>query len=1267
MIHHVTRATRLLIFWSLIAGAVGLTFLRVFLAGVESYKTELEQKFHEMTGIQLRISALSAGTRGINPEIILHDIDILSVDEKGEPAVTLREVRLGVDVLQFLFSGDVLSSSRLSLVGAKVSVIRQEDGSLTIKGLNAGSNKQPLWLVRGGKYEILQSEISWQDRQRLGEAVTFNNFDLLIKNNNGHHEIHLLSDLPDQYGESIRVSADFDGNILDGEQINGRLYLEGYNIQFPAWLSGHLPEGIRLNSGTGTFQSWSNWRHSRANRVDVVVHGKDFQGERESVKSLKLDKLDGFISWESSDSAWRIGVVDLVVAAGEHHWPAAAFFLGKTAAGNFSAWIPRLDLQEVSYAARFIPNEEQLKELPKNLELSGTLQDFAVYASDDLQQIAVNGLFADISLDSVDGIVKFQGLSGQILGSRHQGSLYLASESGGRIAFPAVFRNGIDFNRIAGKVSWQQDLNDWSFYSEYLAIANADFNTYSKFTFSIPHEDRSAFMDLQMSFEGVSDVTRVPNYLPAKIMGKDAVEWLDRAFIAGHVSNGGLLLSGNLKQFPFTDGDGKFEVMFGVDNGVLSYHPEWPHLTDLKAGVHFFSDSLEVDVERAESENVTLKQATVKIPKLSESELLLAQGIVTGRISDGLKFMQKTPLHSTVEGLLANTEVQGTTDVELDLEIPLIEGGQEKVDGVAHVKNAGLKVTPVDMQISQLSGDLLFTESGLFCERLDGHMLGYSVRGDIVTDKGSTRIRVLGKTDLPHLQQQFAFLQNNFVVGELAYTAILELPIAEHIAPTLKISSDLSGVAVDLPVPIKKSADQTKLLLITMHLPEGDGLPLTIHYGDELHLALEVDKKTENVYSGQILLGKGATVASTSPGLALDIAQAQFDFSDWYAIASEKNARQSGKLPPFNQIDFNIGQAFWSGRSLGKMELAMKRIDRYWQGNLNSPLAKGAVRIPADSIAEQKIALQMASIDLSGLSELDIPVTVTNGEQLPLVDIFSEQLFWQGVDLGRLELETIRKPSGIHFNRINLQGRDSRIELTGDWRRTENAETTQVQGHLSSQDFGRFLGRLGYNDDLKETDADIDFSGGWSGSPTQFSVAAFEGKLHLLLKGGRISSIEPGFGRLLGLIAMEQWVKRFTLDFTDIYKKGLAFNTIRGNLSIDKGKALTNDLLIDAISARVKITGEADLLTKTLNHNVLVVPKSSDAVPIAGTIVGGIASIVTRVLTDDYKEGYFFGSEYKVEGPWGNVEITPLHDRDGLLKKTWTELTDFPWLQPGAN
>lgn len=165
------------------------------------------------------------------------------------------------------------------------------------------------------------------------------------------------------------------------------------------------------------------------------------------------------------------------------------------------------------------------------------------------------------------------------------------------------------------------------------------------------------------------------------------------------------------------------------------------------------------------------------------------------------------------------------------------------------------------------------------------------------------------------------------------------------------------------------------------------------------------------------------------------------------------------------------------------------------------------------------------------------------------------------------------------------------------------------------------------------------------------------------LTDGRISSIEPGFGRLLGLISMEQWAKRLSLDFSDIYRKGLSFNQITGTFDITNGIAKTDNLLIDAISAKIHLSGTTNLINKTLDERVSVFPKSSGALPIAGTIVDNLAGIITSVVSHDYKEGYFFGSGYKITGTWGQVEVTPLNDDNGLINKTWNGLTDFEWLK----
>jgi uncharacterized protein YhdP len=191
----------------------------------------------------------------------------------------------------------------------------------------------------------------------------------------------------------------------------------------------------------------------------------------------------------------------------------------------------------------------------------------------------------------------------------------------------------------------------------------------------------------------------------------------------------------------------------------------------------------------------------------------------------------------------------------------------------------------------------------------------------------------------------------------------------------------------------------------------------------------------------------------------------------------------------------------------------------------------------------------------------------------------------------------------------------------------------------------------------------IDFKFNWSAPPWQMALPDLRGDMDVNLKNGRILSIDPGFGRVLGILAVAQWIKRLQLDFSDIYEEGLTFNSIKGHFDLLNGKATTQNLFIDAVPAKITIIGDTDLVKQTVDHVIKVVPKSLDAVPIAGTIMGKVAALLGKSLTGKDQEGFFFGTQYLVKGGWNDVKISSLHENDGLFQKTWNSITDFPWVE----
>jgi uncharacterized protein YhdP len=418
-------------------------------------------------------------------------------------------------------------------------------------------------------------------------------------------------------------------------------------------------------------------------------------------------------------------------------------------------------------------------------------------------------------------------------------------------------------------------------------------------------------------------------------------------------------------------------------------------------------------------------------------------------------------------------------------------------------------------------------------------------------------------------------------------------------------------------------------------------------------------------------VGTGNVAQSQATGIKLEINRERLAMHDWLGTVlsfahGKDNEAITSATASLREIKIHSEHGLWKKADLGLFDLVLKPEGTFWTGAINGTIAKGRFKIPFDLKGADSISMDMQELELSLLKQLefqdDAQQPTPAPDFMPLLTVASEKTLWQSVDLGKLSLETERMPNGMAFKRMELAGSDLKLTLSGDWKVDGKKSKTRMQGSLSIADAGQLLTKLGISKDIMETSAIVDFKGAWNGTPYQFSLMDLQGKIDVDLKNGRILSIEPGFGRVLGMLAMAQWLKRLQLDFSDVYDEGLTFNSINGHYELVKGKAITHDLVIDAIPAKITITGETDFINRSVDQVVNVAPKSADAVPIAGTIVGKVAALIGRSLTGKDQDGFFFGSQYLVKGGWGNAQIIPFHENDGLLQKTWTGITGFPWL-----
>jgi len=155
-------------------------------------------------------------------------------------------------------------------------------------------------------------------------------------------------------------------------------------------------------------------------------------------------------------------------------------------------------------------------------------------------------------------------------------------------------------------------------------------------------------------------------------------------------------------------------------------------------------------------------------------------------------------------------------------------------------------------------------------------------------------------------------------------------------------------------------------------------------------------------------------------------------------------------------------------------------------------------------------------------------------------------------------------------------------------------------------------------------------------------LQSFNGNLSLDVGKGQLLGVEPGGGRVLGLISLAEIPRRLSFNFSDFFDKGFGFNQIKGQFAFSQGKATTQDLIILAPAADIKITGSTDLVKQEFNQRVDVNAKAGGLLPVIGAVAGGPIGAAAGVLAQAVLNKPLQDSaaiHYEITGPWSKPDV----------------------------
>jgi len=225
---------------------------------------------------------------------------------------------------------------------------------------------------------------------------------------------------------------------------------------------------------------------------------------------------------------------------------------------------------------------------------------------------------------------------------------------------------------------------------------------------------------------------------------------------------------------------------------------------------------------------------------------------------------------------------------------------------------------------------------------------------------------------------------------------------------------------------------------------------------------------------------------------------------------------------------------------------------------------------------------------------------------------------------------------------LSLQNPDGNFKGKATWVNVGRHQTS-LDFDLTALDAGKLLARLGYVDAVRRGSAKMRGELQWSGPLTDIHYPSLTGQMTVVAEKGQFNKLEPGVGKLLGLISLQSLPRRLTLDFRDIFSDGLAFDRIEGKLTIRKGMMRTVEpLRISGPAAQIEMQGETDLKSETQDLQVLVRPElggiaAVGAAALVNPVVGVAALLANTVLQNPISR--LFSYRYHVTGTWADPKI----------------------------
>lgn len=780
-----------------------------------------------------------------------------------------------------------------------------------------------------------------------------------------------------------------------------------------------------------------------------------------------------------------------------------------------------------------------------------------------------------------------------------------------------IFQQDITFKQLSGKINVSFENEVLSLNSPELNIVTPDFKSKLSLLYTKKNDKNPknfGYLKIIANMPSIN-ANKVDWYLPKAGIPAPVHQYLKMSLVGGHAQDAYLDLEGNLYDFPFNNGKGKFYIHADVIDGKMLYLDKWPTLNNITGKFILDNNTITVIGDTADClDKIKISKVKVFIPDYTADDpILKADGEINSAVSDTLNYLSNIPIDNIANKLKNYLQIIGNTKASLNLKVPLSKPENTTTEVNAKLLNNIIKFNAKNSaEVNDINGEILFKNNQLLANNISAKIQQNPILINIMPVNKLTRINIKSSHfDYENFINYYYPNLKGIIKGNA--NSLLNIDINTEELEHISFNSDLVGVAINLPAPLQKAQNEAR--------------PLTaeISFNPKIAASINIDKilqsqisfNNDSLQQIYINIGENSTTNLVNQNYKslITVNTDSIEISEWKKILSPYFGNNTSSELDSLYVSIKTKKLLLDGNSFGEANSnitvnkdIVKATFASTIANLTAQYTNNIWDLNVEKINLNKIIEQFKMINKS--KNVDSSKSLHISSHLPKINLHINKLQFNDF-IATLDTTLNSDQNNIYTTKGVISNSDIHVNFglisyciyCNDSMNSRNA----IYFSSDIKNSGNIIKQITHKNVIREGSGKLSGSVYWD----KLSMNNIAIKINGELTKGYLLKTQGLIERIFSFFSL-QGIK--DIGNANLFNSDLAFNKLNFDAELDHSTLHVNKVLI--ANDFINIFSTVDIYNNFSNINgyLIATPQIGQSVAIISGIVAGAAVVAMPIM-----------------------------------------------------